>query len=114
MTRADLPWPAPALSPNSRAHWSKAAKARAEAKRTAWALALEAGFPTHCKGPVSVSLRFCPPDARRRDMDNAFASMKASLDGIAEAMCVDDRHFVFTLAWGDKRPGGAVVVEVAE
>ena len=39
---------------------------------------------------VKVHLLFCAPDRRARDWDNLLASMKAGLDGLADAMGVDD------------------------
>lgn len=41
---------------------------------------------------------FLPPDRRRRDMDNLLASCKGLLDGIADALGVDDSRFAITLA----------------
>ena len=35
-------------------------------------------------------MRICPPDKRRRDMDNMLASIKAALDGVSAVIGVDD------------------------
>ena len=40
--------------------------------------------------PVKFSITFYCPDRRRRDIDNLLASLKPSLDGIAQATGIDD------------------------
>lgn len=98
---ADIPWPSGVLSPNSRAHWGTVAKAK-KRYRTA------AAWAVHSAGPpiqvvmlrdfakVNVKLSFSPPDKRARDHDNLIASCKALLDGVADALDIDDSQFVLT------------------
>jgi crossover junction endodeoxyribonuclease RusA len=43
--------------------------------------------------PLRVTLRVYPPDKRRRDWDNIIASLKSGLDGIADALGIDDSRF---------------------
>jgi len=101
-----IPWPPKALSANSRKQHRYSTKERKSYKRDCWALCKEAKFSaTH------LDITFHPPDARRRDLDNMLASIKYGLDGIAEAMGVDDSVFSFTIRKGDPvRPHGAVVI----
>ncbi len=73
----DLPWPASALSPNSRLHWrAKAAKVK-HARLVAFAL-LSASVPARERkldwAKVGVRVEFFPPDRRHRDRDNIQAS----------------------------------------
>lgn len=42
---------------------------------------------------LHVYLVFVPPDKRRRDADNLLASCKAALDGLSDAVGVDDSMF---------------------
>jgi crossover junction endodeoxyribonuclease RusA len=109
-----LPWPPKELSPNARLHWSRVAKAKKQYRNACWALALEAGInPTSVPGGnrYALELMFYPPDRRQRDHDNLIASMKAGLDGLADAMGVDDRKFRLTQ---DVSPdiGGYVRIEI--
>lgn len=60
---------------------------------------------------LRVSLVFVPPDRRRRDLDNCLAACKAGLDGLADVLGVDDRHWSLVLAMGPG-PGGFVQVSV--
>ena len=45
-------------------------------------------------------------------MDNAIASMKHALDGLADAMRVDDRRFHLAFAWGDVCKPGRVEIAI--
>ena len=64
-------------------------------------------------GWLALTLTFCPPDKRRRDRDNLLASMKSDLDGVAQALGLDDQYFdPITLQRGEPVKGGCVLVEV--
>jgi hypothetical protein len=45
--------------------------------------------------PLEYSLRYHWPTSRRLDDDNAIASVKAYMDGICEALRIDDRTLRF-------------------
>ncbi len=87
--------PGRVLSPNGRpAHWAVKRKetqaARARAKLTT--LSLLGGCPP--PRPMAYSLRYFWARSHRDD-DNAIASCKAALDGICDALKMDDRHLRF-------------------
>lgn len=100
MLTVSLPWPVAALSPNSRDRWGTI-KAKKSAKNYAWAVtkaampALGVGYRSWA-GPIAVHIEFIPAMDRNRDEDNFVAAMKASLDGIASALGVDDSTFRLT------------------
>lgn len=120
MTRIELPWPAKELSPNARGHWAKQARFKRGARELAMWNAREAGFgkygwrDTQIVGPykLEITVTFCPPDKRRRDLDNAIASFKASQDGIADALGIDDSKWAVSYRFGEPVKGGRVVVEL--
>lgn len=61
--------------------------------------------------PIAVTLLFTPPDNRRRDLDNCLAACKAMLDGISDAIGVDDRYFhPITIDWGDGDKGTIEII----
>ena len=111
MTTVSLPWPDRVLSPNSRAHWSRRAKAVKAARTQAYWLA-HMGMTELPDGPVPVRVVFHPPDKRHRDLDNCPSMCKAYLDGIADAYGVNDARFVLTLERGPVIKGGCVSVTI--
>lgn len=48
-------------------------------------------------GPLTLELVFVTPDQRSYDRDNLVARMKSGLDGLADALKIDDKRFT-TLA----------------
>ncbi|MDH2092688.1 endonuclease [Rhizobium pusense] len=91
-----LPWPDKRLSPNSRYHWAQVARAKKAAKRTAHYTVLEAGIGKINATAINVKLSFYPPSKRHYDADNLIASHKAALDGISDAIGIDDRKFIIS------------------
>jgi len=81
-----LPLPDPVLSPNARVHWAKKAKAAKSYREVAQWAAFKKMHPAPAKWEKSsYKARFYFPTARRRDADNAIASLKSALDGVADA-----------------------------
>lgn len=112
----DLPWPDRRLSPNARGHWAVTAKVKSAYRARCAAVALKAGARALVAGKeaLAVHLVFLPPDRRARDWDNLLASMKSGLDGLADAMGVDDRHWrlSFEVDRDTVVPHGRVLVTV--
>jgi crossover junction endodeoxyribonuclease RusA len=108
-----LPFPPAVLNPNSRVHWTKKAKAAKQYKHDCW-WTLTGGADGACfwRGAFNFGLMFCPPDDRRRDLDNMLASFKSGLDAISEYTGVDDSKFRLTIEKGKPVKGGCVIVEV--
>lgn len=111
-------WPNRLLSPNVPGHWAKKAAAK-KAYRTACKRIVEETEgsmpPIPPDGAVRVSMRFFPPSRRRMDLDNALASMKAGLDGLADGLGCDDSLFRPSADWGEKVGGFVeITVEVIE
>ncbi|MBL4664995.1 MAG: RusA family crossover junction endodeoxyribonuclease, partial [Nitrospinaceae bacterium] len=85
-----LPYPPKELNPNHRIHWAKKAKITKSYKR-------ECGYQCVLQGvgginteTVRVTVRFYPPDNRKRDLDNVIAASKAAFDAVALHIGVDD------------------------
>ncbi len=97
-----LPWPKPPMSMNARDHWAvKAEKVAAvrEAVRLLarpHALRLAQAIGT----PVEVELCWEVTDKRRRDVDNAVATLKPAIDGLRDAgILADDNSAVVVKAF---------------
>lgn len=107
-----LPWPPKELSPNARVHWSKRSKAAKAYRHACRMLFMQAGI-TAPEGKVTLSLEFVPPTRHAMDDDNLIARFKAGRDGIADAIGIDDKHFI-TQFWLRSEPvkDGAVIAEI--
>ena len=94
----DLPYPHRYLSPNARVCWpAKYAQVKRH-RQQAYLTALEqvlhlGGRPRKPIGKVAYTIHFIPKTRRGRDEDNLISSCKAYLDGIADAMGINDKNF---------------------
>lgn len=111
MIEIRLPWLAKGLSPNARLHHMTLAKLKAGYRRQCELLAAQRrqAMPS---SPALV-LEFQPPDRRRGDRDNLLASMKSGIDGVCDALGVDD-SISDPLIVSMKAPtkGGAVILRI--
>ncbi|WP_199740032.1 endonuclease [Acidovorax sp. FJL06] len=107
-----LPWPPTALSPNTRQHWSALSRAKKAYRHACVITARQQGAARSDAKKLHVSLVFVPPTRRAYDLDNLLARMKSGLDGLADVLGVDDKHWSLTIAKADE-VGGMVRVEVA-
>ena len=111
-----LPWPERALWANARPHWRAKAKAVASARTAAWASALAVGLRPGCMVRPLLRFQFHPPTKRLPDLSNMPHTAKAAIDGIADALAMDDRAFlcVWPLTFAAPIKGGRVVVTVED
>ena len=105
----ELPWPAALLSSNARPHHMAKARAVKTARTLAWWRCRAERIPALPAQTLPVTITFHPPDNRRRDRHNCQDQVKAYIDGIAEAVGIDDFHWRIDWAWGDNAPSGKVV-----
>ena len=108
MSEIILPWPPRCLWPNSRVDRRAAsgtrAQYRADGAKATWA----AGFSRLPWERAHLRITFCPPDGRRRDIDNMLAAIKSGLDGISDVIGIDDSRWELSLRRGLVVKGGAV------
>jgi crossover junction endodeoxyribonuclease RusA len=110
-----LPWPHKDLSPNARVCWQRRSRVVKQARRTAAALAIAAGWRsvTLPEGPLHLWFDFYPPTRRGIDDDNAMARCKPFRDGLADALGIDDKRFrSHPNVVDETRKGGMVVVRI--
>lgn len=112
MNSVTLPWPPAALKPNgAHGHWAGKSNAAKKYRGDCLVLAKAAKLRLPV-GSVELWLHFCPPDKRRRDLDNMLASFKQGIDAVAEALGVDDYGFGYRLFRGEPVKHGQVIVRV--
>lgn len=86
-----LSWPPRDLHPNSRPHYhAKASAAKAYREAAYWATKAARVDHGHPDEGIPLKVQFYPPDKRRRDLDGMFSSVKAGIDGIADALQLND------------------------
>ena len=109
-----LPWPPRELSPNWRGHWAAKARKSKAYRKACWGLAKEAKLKAPDSQEIPILVQFAPPDNRARDWDNMLASVKAGLDGVADALGINDSRFRITIQTLGATKGGAVVLTIGE
>lgn len=108
----DLPWFNPCLAPNRPKHYREKAAARKKQRADAYLIA--SSIQNKPDGEtLTLSVVFCPPDRRRRDLDNCLSAIKGSVDGIADALNFDDTNFrPITIDFGDVVKGGKIIIQI--
>lgn len=114
MIEIQLPFPPSELSPNKRLHWGSLAKAKADF-RTKCHLLTRDQHPEKAKygQDFDLTMVFVPPDRRHYDRDNLIARMKSGLDGMCDALGIDDIQFLSVTASLSKDSlGGYVQIKI--
>lgn len=110
--RIVLTWPTPGLFPNKKGHWTDKANEKRKHKSDSYYLTKhQIKLFKWQGGRVPLNIIFSPPH-QKYDLDNCLAALKAALDGVADALHVNDRMFrPITIDFGDVVDGGEVVIE---
>ena len=114
MTRIELPWPCKELMKNAKTNrWSESRAVKQSRATAGWA-AIEAGakWLNVPKAELPMTMTFHAPDKRVRDLHNMVYAMRAAIDGLQDALGLNDSYFRITPVWGDVVKGGRVVVEL--
>ena len=61
---------------------------------------------------LHLTITFVPPTRRAFDLDNALARIKSGLDGLADVLKVDDKHWSLTIRKGET-VGGFVEIQIS-
>lgn len=108
-----LPFPPAELSGHNSGHWRDhnklVATLRAEAFHIAKAAIRKAGYVPPPSGDIVLYVRFVPPD-NRGDRWNFMQRAKCQVDGIAEAMGVNDKRFLPCVAYAAPEKPGRIEV----
>lgn len=108
--RVDLPWPHPSLSPNAHVGWRTKHRHRHSYRHTCSWSCVDQKIRKIEAESIKATIIFSPPDARRRDVDNMLASIKAAIDAVAEAIGVDDSKWSIEPCRGIPTKGGKVSI----
>lgn len=110
-----LPFPSRFLSPNGRFHWTKKSNEAKRHRKEAWAITKAAiGANKPLWAGVKINLVYHPPNRHHYDADNLLSRSKSQIDGIADALGLDDNTFTFTFSVAEPIKGGLVKVTIGE
>jgi crossover junction endodeoxyribonuclease RusA len=113
MTEITLPWPLKDLSPNSRIHWRRLATAKKVYRHECCITTLQQVNSSLPDGPLRLELEFIKPSRREMDRDNLLARMKSGLDGVCDALKIDDKRFATVVVRvAPDRIGGYVKLKI--
>lgn len=110
-TQIELPWPPAILSGhNTGSHWKKAPFVK---KHREWArlATLEAKPVIPAQGDIRISFTFYPPN-RRGDRTNFANRLKPAIDGIAQALGVNDSRFLPAYHYAEPVKSACVIVTI--
>lgn len=94
--KIELDFPPAELFPNRAkgTHWGKLYQVRSNYRESStWLAKHQITGWTKPEGEIYLKLIFVMPDKRFRDLDNCLAASKAALDGLSDALMVNDKLF---------------------
>ena len=114
MIEIALPWPSALLSGHAKGNqvWKRIAETK-KLRAEATFLAHLASPKVPATGDIPITIRFHAPD-NRGDRVNYPARSKPLIDGIADALGVNDRRLLPTWEYGENIEGGRVTVLFSE
>ncbi len=109
--KIELPWPPTETHPNSRKHWAVKMRVVKNYRHQCYMAARSYRIDPAYEGDFEIKLVFRPKVNRKRDVDNLIAQVKAGLDGLADALQIDDSRFkTLTGTIGETHKPGIVEV----
>ena len=98
MIEVVLGWPPSDLSPNKRLHWAKVALAKKQYRQACLSVTKEQlkneknkKNSKNIPDRLVLEMTFIPPDRRSYDRDNLVARMKSGIDGLSDALRINDK-----------------------
>ena len=119
MIEVVLGWPPSDLSPNARLHWAKLARAKKHYRQACLSVTKEQlkkyGKCNDLPERLVLEMTFIPPDKRSYDRDNLVARMKAGIDGLSDALRINDKQFNTVISTMDQDYlGGFVKIRILQ
>lgn len=113
--KLELSWPPASLSGHANGNWYGKSGVTKQWRNGTWAIAKAHKKPElDATGDIYVRLSFTPPD-RKSDRCNFYNRCKPILDGLADALGVNDKRFVPIMdetSFNEPCKPGKVVLEV--
>lgn len=112
--KIELDFPPAELFPNRSKgkHWTVTHTARNNYRQVSgWLTKQQIKNWKPTKENIKLTITFVMPDKRLRDTDNCLAAAKAGLDGMADALEINDRQFQPVIVYREQgeKPGKMIV-----
>lgn len=107
-----LPFPPSSLSGHANGNWRSKSGPTAKHRKLALERATDAGLSVPDEGDIGLHIHFVPPD-RRGDRCNFWNRCKPYIDGIAEALGVNDSRFLPSKSFADPEKPGRVEISLS-
>lgn len=104
------PWFPKELKPNWTGHYMQKAKVKAQ-YRAEWAVQTEQQGARGYNG-FRMKVTFYKPNNRHMDLDNMLASIKSGIDGMCDALQINDKQFTEITVIKAPTIGGYIEVEL--
>ena len=118
MIEVVLGWPPTDLSPNARKHWAVVARAKKQYRKDCYSVSkeqLKKIKTDNIPEKLVLEMTFIPPDRRSYDRDNLVARMKSGIDGLADALKINDKRFNTVISTMDQDYlGGFVRIRILQ
>ena len=109
--KIELPFPPASLSGHCKGTWHGTSPIVAKHRAWAFAATKAARITVPAAGDVAIAIHFTPPDDRG-DRVNFPIRIKSLIDGIADALGINDKRFLPSYHFHAPEKPGKVVVEV--
>jgi crossover junction endodeoxyribonuclease RusA len=114
-----LPWPGTNLSPNVRSHWAALATAKKKARSASERAILDQmqGVDLEwirAEDRLVLWLEFVPPTRRSYDRDNLVARSKSLIDGMCDALQINDKKFTTLVSRVASQVGAYIQVKIEQ
>jgi crossover junction endodeoxyribonuclease RusA len=106
-----VPFPPASLSGHNSGHWRAKSKTVRQYREWACIMTKQAKITAPATGDIRLRITFYPPD-RRGDRTNFANRAKPIIDGVADALGVNDRRFLPEYHFGEPEQPGRVTIEV--
>lgn len=115
--KLELPFPPASLSGHNTGSWygksGTVAKYRADAALLTKDAARKQGYVAPATGDIAISFTFVPPD-RRGDRCSFPNRLKPQIDGIADALKINDARFLPSYSFCDPQSPGHIEIVIGE
>lgn len=110
-----FPWFLKELKPNWTGHYMQKAKSKAIYRAECEKITLKemGAYPVGVSSFSTIKAKFYKPNNRHMDLDNMLASIKSGIDGMCDALQINDKQFTTIIIEKSDSIGGYIEIELS-